>query len=619
MQEPLNFSRTTAYSATRELASRVLDSLQAANAGLGGSPHDQVFDFRASSLPRDMVVTEQSNSHLGNPWAAFQSGALLAAAAAAMSTSNVSNCPRDAQLEGFLMKAPTRTQSRLDVVGEKPSAEQLPLLNAPAVSGLLGNPCPLQPPTFRHFVTLNNRAEQELQINSRATSTTSSSSCASQQNRKNSKLVDRSRRSRVVIHQFGDAEDHFSKALRNLHVKSTAEDEMAQSASLQNRTWTVTSAFDAGGGGGGGGGSDGRRGGASSPSEAQNIADLAVEKHFEKSLATFHAKQAAAAAAAAASRETPASPNKTPLDLSLTRTRTQFYPTSPSMTSSSGGSTLPSPRGESGGPSFNPKKKWLAQYGDDEGARIRGCGKGGGWSVDDNAWGGKLITAESESEARSRSCPLLFNDFKPIKEVLLQCNNKCETTQKTSKCHGVMHSSISSLQLPIRGGLGLSRAISLHEPSLGNSMELFDEDAVGGASKSLSACESPVSSPIAGSSGFFTDSNYSLDSSTLPVISEAGYFSSTTSTTSSLKARHLATLKEGGLLTQLDHSRSTGYEPGTPLEGICPTGRSWAMRKRVASDASNLASMKRSRSVVAASSCEHDLQGQSECVTRQSD
>ncbi len=48
----------------------------------------------------------------------------------------------------------------------------------------------------------------------------SPSSALSQPNKRASKQSERGRRARVVIHQFGDAEDHFSKALRNLHVKS---------------------------------------------------------------------------------------------------------------------------------------------------------------------------------------------------------------------------------------------------------------------------------------------------------------------------------------------------------------------------------------------------------------
>ncbi len=138
-------------------------------------------------------------------------------------------------------------------------------------------------------------------------------------------------------------------------------------------------------------------------------------------------------------------------------------------------------------------------------------------------------------------------------------------------------------------------------------MELFDTrqyDDAEGVSKSISARETPASSPMATSSGFFTDSTYSLDSSTLPVISEAGYFSSTASVTSSFKARHLAMLRESRGQVPPVHSRSFGYEPeeAAPADPIGVPGRPWPMRKRTASDVSSLSSLKRSRSVVATTS-----------------
>lgn len=107
MQEPLNFSRTTAYLATQELAARLLSSLQTHNCGATTSSALN-FDVRASSLPRDGSSGGgggdggQTASLLPNPWAAFPSNAFLAAAAAAISmktptmTANTSKCLQEA-------------------------------------------------------------------------------------------------------------------------------------------------------------------------------------------------------------------------------------------------------------------------------------------------------------------------------------------------------------------------------------------------------------------------------------------------------------------------------------------------------------------------------------------
>ncbi|EUB58118.1 hypothetical protein EGR_07038 [Echinococcus granulosus] len=428
----------------------------------------------------------------------------------------------------------------------------------------------------------------------------------SQLNRRNSRLGERGRRSRVVIHQIGDAEDHFSKALRNLHVKSAGEYEIPEGTKKQKRVWTLTSTFD-----------DGRgpiEASVVSPTfESQNIADLAVEKHFEKSLATFHAKQAAAAAAAAASAiaSTDEETSKTLLDL----TQTTFSPSSPSTNSSSDGSALLSPREESGGSSFNPKKKWLAQYGDDEGAQIRVGRKGGTWSLDDNSWNSKNTTPSTNVEKRSRSCPLLRSECTHSVKTLSHCKHKCETNsnQDTTKPMELSQtvaaqSSISSLQLPQRGFLTLARTSSLEVPSLGNSIDFFDdEDEAVVASKSISARESPISSPIAASSGFFTDSTYSLDSSTLPVISEAGYFSSNASVSSSFKVRHLAVLRESATAARPKERSMCGCESEDIVErnGTSPNGRCWQLRKRTASDTSDISCLKRSRSVVDTGCGEH--------------
>ena len=153
----------------------------------------------------------------------------------------------------------------------------------------------------------------------------------------------------------------------------------------------------------------------------------------------------------------------------------------------------------------------------------------------------------------------------------------------------------------------MARTISLEVPSLDNSIGFFDdEDEAVMASKSISARDSPVSSPIAASSGFFTDSTYSLDSSTLPVIAEVEYFSSNASMNSSFKARHLKALRESGIIIRQKERNFFASESEDVAESaVSPHGRCWPLRKRTASDASNLSCLKRSRSVVDTGSGEH--------------
>lgn len=174
----------------------------------------------------------------------------------------------------------------------------------------------------------------------------------------------------------------------------------------------------------------------------------------------------------------------------------------------------------------------------------------------------------------------------------------------STKLHGLSRatdaqSSVTSLLQ--RGFSSMARTISLEMPSLGDSIDFFDdEDEAVMATKSISAQESPVFSPIAASSGFFTDSTYSLDSSNLPVISEAGYFSSNASVSSSFKARHLVAPRENSGLIKRKEQGFFGCES----EGRNDE-RSWPIRKRTASDASDLSCFKRSRSVVDADCVEH--------------
>lgn len=201
---------------------------------------------------------------------------------------------------------------------------------------------------------------------------------------------------------------------------------MLKGTNQQKRVWTMTSTFEDGGGR--------IEASVASPSfEAQNIADLAVEKHFEKSLATFHAKQAAAAAAAAATASATASADEATSKTLLDLTQTPFSPSSPSTNSSSDGSALFSPREESCGASFNPKKKWLAQYGDDEGARIRVGRKSDTWSLDDSAWNSKSTTPSTNVEKRSRSCPLLRSECTHSVKTLSHCKHKCESNSNVSE------------------------------------------------------------------------------------------------------------------------------------------------------------------------------------------
>uniref|UniRef100_A0A0R3TKM6 Membrane-associated kinase regulator 4 n=1 Tax=Rodentolepis nana TaxID=102285 RepID=A0A0R3TKM6_RODNA len=305
--------------------------------------------------------------------------------------------------------------------------------------------------------------------------------------------------------------------------------------------------------------------------EAQNIADLAVEKHFEKSLATFHAKQAAAAAAAATSIEDEVT-SKASLDLSLPRTQPPFSPSS-SSSSSHSSSALLSPREDpNGGPSFNPKKKWLAQYGDDEVARTDvGERKNDAWSSDDSAWNVKNT----------------FNFYKEFAKLRKLSRATAERSPEAS--------------LSQRDFLSMTRTISLEIPSIGDSIDFFDdEDEAVMVTKSISAQESPVSSPIAASSGFFTDSTYSLDSFNLPVISEAGYLSSNVSVSSIFKARHLAAPRENSSHAKRKERGFFGCESEERNAERC-----WPIRKRTAFNASDLSCFKRSRSVVDADCVEH--------------
>ena len=91
MQEPLNFSRSTAYSTNQELAARLLNSLKAGNCATSTNPTLN-FDLRASSAPRVGVndcggesggTDQVPYAFMSNTWTTFPSTAFLAAAAAA--------------------------------------------------------------------------------------------------------------------------------------------------------------------------------------------------------------------------------------------------------------------------------------------------------------------------------------------------------------------------------------------------------------------------------------------------------------------------------------------------------------------------------------------------------
>ncbi|VDO00270.1 unnamed protein product [Rodentolepis nana] len=96
MQDPVNFPSTVEYSTTQEIAVRLLNKLQAQNAGFQLN-----FDMRANSLPRDYPsssITEQATSLLSNPWAVFPSNAFIAAAAAAtFSLKSAPTCQRETE------------------------------------------------------------------------------------------------------------------------------------------------------------------------------------------------------------------------------------------------------------------------------------------------------------------------------------------------------------------------------------------------------------------------------------------------------------------------------------------------------------------------------------------
>nr|CDS31886.1 conserved hypothetical protein [Hymenolepis microstoma] len=564
MQDPVNFSPAVEYSTTQEIAVRLLNNLQTQNTGFQIN-----FDMRATSLPRDYPsssITEQTTPLISNPWAVFPSNAFIAAAAAAtFSMKSASNCQRETE-------SSNNSPPGINPFIEKAISEQ-------ALLSLSQQSAP-----FKCDIPLNQETDSDHCVQSQSI-------------RRNSRTGERGRRSRVVIHQFGDAEDHFSKALRNLHVKSAGEYDLLEgAATTPKRVWKLTNTYD--------GEEESLDTFISSPYlEAQNIADLAVEKHFEKSLATFHAKQAAAAAAAATSAEDEVT-SKASLDLSLPRTRPPFSPSSSSSSHSS--SALLSPREDSnGGPSFNPKKKWLAQYGDDEVARTDvGERKNGVWSSDDSAWNVKNASP-TNIEQRSKSCPLLAAEA----SFLLNSPSKCKRKRnlnatafaKLRKLSRATAAQLPEASLSQRDFLSMTRTISLEIPSIGDSIDFFDdEDEAVMATKSISAQESPVSSPIAASSGFFTDSTYSLDSFNLPVISEAGYLSSNVSVSSIFKARHLAAPRENSSLAKRKERGFFGCESEERNAERC-----WPIRKRTAFNASDLSCFKRSRSVVDTDYVEH--------------
>lgn len=202
------------------------------------------------------------------------------------------------------------------------------------------------------------------------------------------------------------------------------------SSTTHKRMWKLTSTFD---------GDDGSPDTSlSSPYyEVQNIADLAVERHFEKSLATFHAKQAAAASGAATNIAVALgeSISKSSLDLSLSRTQPPFSLSPSSSNSSSDGSILFSPREDASvGPSFNPKKKWLAQYGDDEGTRNDEDGrKNGVWSSNNCSWNTPNASDSTNIDKRSKSCPLLLNESAHSLKAPPHCRPKYNLSSNVRK------------------------------------------------------------------------------------------------------------------------------------------------------------------------------------------
>nr|VZH99055.1 unnamed protein product [Spirometra erinaceieuropaei] len=196
-------------------------------------------------------------------------------------------------------------------------------------------------------------------------------SCSQNECQRTSKFPEE-RRSRVIIHQIGGAEDHFSKALQGLQARNTAgiserngckvSKNLQSSPSFRSHIWTVAPEET-----------------QTDSEKIQNIADLAVEKHFEKALANFRTPD----------QQTP----KSPLDLSCPgdsiidvvsspiradhdevqdeRSTSQGHAVVRPIVLSSSARSFES--GISGsdasnsspgsGCSYKPKKNWLAQYG----------------------------------------------------------------------------------------------------------------------------------------------------------------------------------------------------------------------------------------------------------------
>lgn len=140
MQDPLNFSRNPALSAvaTQGMTSHFLNSLHGNHHN--GTPGDSAastpmagfndpLDFRASSLPPELVAQPPTSSSLPNSWASFHSNAILAAAAAAASMN--SKCPRETHFEDLLLKA--HSQFVLNVAVANHRAQQASHSAIPAI------------------------------------------------------------------------------------------------------------------------------------------------------------------------------------------------------------------------------------------------------------------------------------------------------------------------------------------------------------------------------------------------------------------------------------------------------------------------------------------------------
>ncbi|BHF61214.1 hypothetical protein SprV_0100418700 [Sparganum proliferum] len=207
-----------------------------------------------------------------------------------------------------------------------------------------------------------------------STSTNVTVPCSQNECQRTSKFPEE-RRSRVIIHQIGGAEDHFSKALQGLQTRNTARvpersgwqsckvsKNVQSSPPFRSHIWTVAPEET-----------------QADSEKIQNIADLAVEKHFEKALANFRTT----------GQQTP----KSPLDLSCPvdsiidvvsspiradhdevqdgRSTSQGHAVVRPIVLSSSARSFES--GISGseasnsspgsGCSYKPKKNWLAQYG----------------------------------------------------------------------------------------------------------------------------------------------------------------------------------------------------------------------------------------------------------------